>query len=156
MAVYRYSELNTTNRTDLFLYGWKIFVDNPLIGVGTGNYYTVVNSREFLGSKSGAHNELTRAVAEHGIVGLVVWLWFLWAAFRDSYSVALGDTRPLRVALILFAFLGMFYNGLKLIIQPMLILVALTAFTTDRRQYVVPPFADNRKKRKLTSEVLLR
>ncbi|HEY4176145.1 MAG TPA: O-antigen ligase family protein [Kofleriaceae bacterium] len=137
----RYSEANTTNRLTIATQGWDIFKDNALIGVGTSNFHNEISEREF-GRQTGAHNELIRAAAEHGAFGLVVWLWFLSTAF--FYALRGVDTtrarRGLRVVLLIFATISMFYNGLKLAVQPMLVLLALSAFTADD----APPKLSNR------------
>lgn len=125
-AIERFSDINSTNRDVLARYGWQIFLDNPIFGVGTGNYYTVVSQAEYLGSVSGAHNEFIRAAAEHGILGFITWVGFalsaVWVAFRQSS----GKVRSLRMTLVLFFFAYLFVNGLKLLIQPLLLFMALS------------------------------
>lgn len=122
----RYSSTDPTNRDLLVRYGWRIFLDNPLLGVGTSNYYRVVAQSEYLGSVSGAHNELIRAATEHGIFGLVFWLFFALSCVRLGFSQARGKTRALRMTLLMIFFAYLAVNGLKLLIQPLILLVALS------------------------------
>lgn len=121
----RYANLDSSNRDALALYGWRIFQDNMLWGVGTGNYYNVVSQAEYFGTVSGAHNELIRAAAEHGILGLMSWSLFLissiWLGLR-----AKGKTRALRMAILAVFFAYLAVNGMKMLIQPLLLLVALS------------------------------
>lgn len=125
--VARYSDTNTTGRDLLITYGWKMFLDNPFWGVGTSNFYVVVAQTEYYGRESGAHNELIRAAAEHGIWGLSTWLLFFlsstWLGFRQFKD----KTRALRMALLLFFFAYLAVNGIKLLIQPIILLIALSA-----------------------------
>lgn len=122
----RYADLNTTNRNLLVAYGWRIFLDNPILGVGTSNYYDVVARAEYFGTATGAHNEIIRAAAEHGILGLFTWTCFaistIWVGFE-----AQGKTRALRMALLGMFFAYLAVNGLKLLIQPLILLMALIA-----------------------------
>ncbi|MBK9054035.1 MAG: O-antigen ligase family protein [Chloroflexi bacterium] len=76
----RYSNLDTTNRIVLAQQGWQLFLDNPILGVGTANYHVAVASGDYFGAFSGAHNELIRATAEHGVFGLVFWCLFAFAS----------------------------------------------------------------------------
>lgn len=126
LALERYRQLDTTNRILLAVQGWQVFLDNPLLGVGTANYHTVISGSDFFGAISGAHNELIRAAAEHGIFGLFFWGLFVISATVLTLRGHAGRTRGLRLALLFIAFASMFYNGLKLVIQPLLILMAFT------------------------------
>jgi hypothetical protein len=131
----RYGELNTSNRTDLMRYGFEIFATNLPFGVGTGNFYTTISSQEYFGIESGAHNELTRAAAEHGVLGLVCWLLFVLAAV--VHAARGGENRwerAFRVVLVMVAMVTLGYNGLKLFFQPMIFLLALSAFTPRARR----------------------
>lgn len=58
----RYEQEGTSSRDLLITYGWEIFQENPYIGIGTANYYFEVTKSKYLGSKSGAHNEIIRAL----------------------------------------------------------------------------------------------
>lgn len=127
----RYSNLDTTNRLLLAQQGWQIFLDNPILGVGTANYHVAVANNNYFGAVSGAHNELVRAAAEHGVFGLVFWSLFALAALVVALKGHSGRFRALRMALLFIAFMSMFYNGLKLIIQPLLIFMALTLIPSD-------------------------
>lgn len=126
LVLKRYSQLDTTNRVLLAVQGWQIFLDNPIFGVGTANYNVAVASDSYFGILSGAHNEFIRAAAEHGVFGLLFWGLFAISAVIYVLRAHTGRTRALRLALLFIAFASMFYNGLKLIIQPLLILMAFT------------------------------
>lgn len=126
----RFSEATTSNRLTIATQGLEIFFDHPLFGVGSGNFNEAITQTDY-GRHTGAHNELVRAAAEHGVLGLLTWCLFaassLLAAFRG------GDPqrarRALRLVIWIFALTSMFYNGLKLMIQPSLMFLALAAFT---------------------------
>jgi O-antigen ligase len=123
----RYSDLDTTNRWELVVHGWNIFMDNFWLGVGTSNYYTVISQPQYFGSYSGAHNELIRAASEHGIWGIILWMGFAISATWRAFSQYKGKTRALRMTFVALFFAYLAVNGLKLFIQPLILLVALSA-----------------------------
>lgn len=126
-AEQRYRNLNTTNRNRLVQYGWEIFLENPLFGVGTGNYHYVVSRAEYFGVTSGAHNEFIRAAAEHGIFGVIAWSCFALSALWYAFWGAKGKARAMRLTFILVALAYMAVNGLKLLVQPITIFLAIAA-----------------------------
>lgn len=132
-VVDRFADLDTSNRGRLAEVGWQMFKSAPLAGVGTGNYYAVAESPEYFGVRSGAHNELTRAAAEHGLPGLFLWLGFCASAALMAARVRDRRHRALRVPLLAMAVMTTLYNGLKLAAQPFLIFLAIVAYTESRR-----------------------
>jgi O-antigen ligase len=126
VVIERYSEQDTSNRGTLVEQGWRIFLDHPLFGVGTSNYHEVVSRAEYFGKVSGAHNEFIRAASEHGILGLIVWLGFAVSVVRQTIKQPSGNHRAIKLVIVLIAFISMFYNGLKLITQPLLFMMALS------------------------------
>ena len=73
----RYSaEGGASTREDLVKAGFAIFMDEPLAGVGTGNYGREIRERDLYDVESGAHNEFVRAAAEHGLFGILFYWGF--------------------------------------------------------------------------------
>jgi O-antigen ligase len=129
----RYADVDTSNRDRLARLGWEMFEDNFYWGVGTGNFYLEVEKTDF-GKQSGAHNEFIRAAAEHGILGILFWgLFVLGCAFQATFGRGsqARNTRALRLVFLLLAFSSMTYNGNKLLVQPFLIMLALSAFAGE-------------------------
>ena len=150
LVLERYSQLDSTNRVLLAVQGWRIFLDNPIFGVGTANYNVAVASDSYFGTLSGAHNELIRAAAEHGVFGLLFWGLFAISAVVYVLRAHTGRTRALRLALLFIAFASMFYNGLKLIIQPLLVLMAFT-FSPEEDKLEEKAFDRNKQKLSYTN-----
>jgi O-antigen ligase len=130
----RFSDYDPTNRDTLIVYGWQIFLENPLFGVGTGNFATEVAKPEYFGRYSGAHNEFIRASAEHGILGLFSWTFFvlssIWIGLKNPHRAI----RAIRMTLLVVFLAYTAVNGIKLLIQPLLLLAALSvdnSFDTD-------------------------
>jgi O-antigen ligase len=126
----RYHQSGTSNRYAIVIQGWGIYTEHPILGVGTSNFREAIYDTQFA-RVTGAHNELIRAAAEHGTLGLITWLLFIGSAFVVAWrhGEAHQARRGLRIVILVFATTSMFYNGLKLTVQPFLILVALSAFT---------------------------
>lgn len=120
----RYSSEGTTTRQDLIMAGFKIFVDEPLAGVGTGNFGKEITQRDLFSVESGAHNEFVRAAAEHGIMGIL----FYW-----GYYIIIGietlsrkkQERDMSIYLLVLYFLIIVHNGFKTAVQPYLIAIVI-------------------------------
>jgi O-antigen ligase len=73
--------------------GWNMFLDHPITGIGPGNY----NARypeyfvraEFRFSQGHAHNYYIHALAETGLVGLLLYLTLMFSALGVALRVAL-------------------------------------------------------------------
>lgn len=126
----RYGEVKTT-RVDLVMIGWEVFGQNAIVGVGTGGYYAAVEP--YFGVQSGAHNEVIRAAAEHGILGLVLWLAFFLGSVGFAAFEQRGATRALHLALLTMFLGSVFHNGLKLLMQPLIVALAFCAFPDAAR-----------------------
>jgi O-antigen ligase len=67
--------------------GWHMFTDNPILGVGIGNYdaaYENYRLEQWPVALGHAHNHYLTIAAEAGMVGLLAYLTFLTAAFRSG------------------------------------------------------------------------
>lgn len=65
----RFEDTGTTNRSDIALSDIKIFIENPLFGVGVGASRQY--REKFIEFSAASHTELSRLVSEHGLFGLV-------------------------------------------------------------------------------------
>ncbi|WP_035678941.1 O-antigen ligase family protein [Flavobacterium limnosediminis] len=57
-----------TGREKLIESEWKMFLDNPILGIGVGKNKEY--REELTGIESASHNEITRMLAEHGSLGV--------------------------------------------------------------------------------------
>ncbi len=75
----------TSGRSDLMIGGWRIFLENPVLGVGTGGYATHwfhLKNRTGLSDyaskrKSEAHSGWVKTLAEAGILGIALHIAFV-------------------------------------------------------------------------------
>lgn len=85
---------DTLGRTMLFNQALNVFFSSPLIGVGTGNYYSLVSPFQHLSYFSifdqfklllvpvASHNELLTILAETGVMGFLSWLLIMYVAVK--------------------------------------------------------------------------
>lgn len=72
--------------------------DRPLLGVGKGNYTTVMDQyreRYGAGSHSHAHNTLLEVTAENGLIGLLGYLYIWFVFFREMIRSVKPETGSL-------------------------------------------------------------
>lgn len=107
----RFTEKEMSGREELALIDWKIFEEYPLFGVGVGI------SSYFHPGGTTAHTEFTRALAEHGLLGLIAYICLAWLLLRRSASILWDPAnRPLRgflVALMAWGVLYMAVNAMR-------------------------------------------
>lgn len=148
VVVQRYQDKNTSNRDVLVLAGFTLFERNVLLGVGTGNYNVAIKKEGLFGVESGAHNEFVRAIAEHGVVGLVIY----WGFFLGVAIMILNRRGPNReftsYFIALFCLISI-HNGLKIGIQPLLMMMAfaLPNYSTINQSNVAKSAHISAKKR---------
>lgn len=65
----REKEGQFSGRETLFASEWKMFLDNPLLGIGVGRNKEV--RLEDTGIDASSHNEISRMLAEHGSLGIL-------------------------------------------------------------------------------------
>ncbi len=132
---------STSARLELQRVSWDIFIENPLLGVGYGNYgaaymeqdsYLVEQVKYLMNAGSsyqitdiGAHNMYLEVLCETGIIGLTLCLLFFFFAIRDllhAKRLALNGQSPdcdadlvraIMICLSAFIFGATFLHGLE-------------------------------------------
>jgi O-antigen ligase len=63
---------------------WEIIKVSPLLGVGMANYYWYTTMFKILGYRVSfnSHNNYIDIAAQTGLIGLAVFIWFLWESLR--------------------------------------------------------------------------
>lgn len=83
-----YSEDESVQRFDrIYMWRWAIdlFLEKPLVGVGTGGY---CQSTLMGGGERGIahpHNNVLHVAVSFGILGLLIYLWFFWVLIRNGW-----------------------------------------------------------------------
>lgn len=137
----RYVEKGNSGRTELVEAGFSLLADEPLVGVGTGNYGKEIVDRELYGSESGAHNEFVRAAAEHGILGILCY-WGFYIIIGIEFIMRRKKERDFSLYILLLFCLIIVHNGMKLGLQPFILAIALSTPTlvkSTRKQHAAFP-----------------
>ncbi|MGE5943622.1 MAG: O-antigen ligase family protein [Flavobacteriales bacterium] len=74
-AAGREKEDVTTGRVDLLVYELSEFMDNPFLGIGVGKIKEI--RKDETGVEAASHNEMSRIIAEHGLLGVIAFLILL-------------------------------------------------------------------------------
>lgn len=99
----------TTNfdRLDRWMAATEMYFDHPLLGVGYGSYADRRNEGYIYYRKTyssrirmGAHNLFLEVAAETGTLGLLAFLWILFAFFRQGISYYFKETSLFRRTLL--------------------------------------------------------
>ena len=99
------------SRMPLYQAAWRAWLQNPITGIGTGNFQT--QSGRYFGVNSeyegtATHNTYFQILAELGLVGFLCFGWWLYALYR---TVAHGEFRVFNWILFV-AVLGGFNSNL--------------------------------------------
>jgi len=106
-------------RVDAYKFAGELFLEHPLLGVGTGGFRASYGSRESPYSLSYAHNAFLEVGAENGLLGLFFYVGFLMSLFLFARRILKdGNTvktvRELTFGCLLvfiFLFVGSQFSG---------------------------------------------
>jgi len=134
----RYEQEGSSGRDLLVKAGWTIFMSQPLVGVGTGNYNSEIKEQALYSQESGAHDEFIRVVAEDGLLGIVTY-WVFFVALFFSILRRSKIQREYGVYFLVFFCLVIIHNGLKISLQPFLLTLAVatpTVMVVKKKKHV--------------------
>lgn len=120
----RYGEQGSSGRDLLVKAGMDLFFQEPITGVGTGNFNTEIQKRNLYGEQSGAHNEFVRIAAEHGIIGIITYWGFFIVLFLQVLSRSKKQREYALYFLVLFCLI-IVHNGLKISVQPLILMLVV-------------------------------
>lgn len=94
------SNYSDSERLRSLVLGWKIFKENPIVGVGTGDLKTIIKAKYISaygteGKVIYPHNQLLKIAAASGLIGLFIYLlsiyvpFFMFGNYRDPYILSL-------------------------------------------------------------------
>lgn len=102
-------------RLDLYVWALKLFAENPLLGIGWGNYRTTTVGNVTYSSDLDVHNNYLQLLCETGIIGflcIVTTFVAFWMATKKAYcqcakDYSIGNTAWKRI--LLFSYLYQTY-----------------------------------------------
>ncbi len=101
-----------TGRDLIWKIGYEMIKDNPIIGVGFGNFTAIYGfySLQYRGwyAETDPHSVFVAIQAELGLIGSVIFVLFLFSIIRRSYSVNFSQfsQRIWVLSLLLYLFIG--------------------------------------------------
>jgi O-antigen ligase len=122
----RYEEEGVSNRDLILNSGIKIFLDNPIIGVGTGNFNIITSEQKYYGSFTGSHNEFIRILAEHGLFGFLFYICFFFSLLFFIWKNRKKSDAIFSIIIITAFIFGSIHNGLKLSFQSFIIFLVIS------------------------------
>jgi O-antigen ligase len=79
------NEGSNQGRLAIWQESFNVFLENPILGVGLGNYPLTTNPYLDYRTSVTSHNLYLDILAETGIFGLLAWLWFIVAAAKAAW-----------------------------------------------------------------------
>lgn len=111
--VSRFSDLDTTGRDILVKIDYKVFQENPILGVGVGQsvYYHV----PYFGYRKPTHTEYSRLLAEHGSLGVAALLLLASVTLSRITSKRSPFSKSVSVSFTTWALLYMTHAATRMV-----------------------------------------
>ncbi|WP_424494745.1 O-antigen ligase family protein [Salinimicrobium sp. GXAS 041] len=137
---YRYSNRNaageleediTTGRAELIVTELQGFYHNPVIGVGVGKAKEY--REEETGIETASHNEISRLLSEHGLLGLLAILILIfvpllfWLKFKNNYYF---------LAFVAFWFLTVNHSAMRIALPGLVYGLALLYIVDEKKNLI--------------------
>lgn len=125
----RFTSLDTTGRLELAAADMQAFLDHPLTGVGVGlsdEYHKLV-----LGRPVAAHTEISRMLAEHGLLGGASLVLLLILLLNRFWNVPWGLNKALTAAFLIWGLSVMVHSAMRFIAIPYILSLALVAWQIE-------------------------
>lgn len=121
----------TSGRDRIMMADLHVFLENPFLGTGPG--MAVIPRSKYYGLTAAAHSEITRLLAEHGILGLFALMMLVGTALHRITAVRRDrQNLVLSVAMISLAFMSMLHNAMRLSVPGFIYGIALCVLVQDR------------------------
>lgn len=130
MIVKRFEKKDFSGRDKIAKGAMEIFFENPVMGIGTGNFYVESAKRSIRkdGHETGMHNEAVRALTEHGAIGGALYFGFVLSSFVIALRGLRGQQRVLCGLWFALAIFSEVHSGLKQCSQVLQLAFACEAF----------------------------
>lgn len=120
----------TTGRENILKTDLEIFGDNILLGVGAGMATEI--RRQRLGIQLSSHDEYSRAVAEHGLLGLFALIILILLPLKYYFELSSNKKKFLFLAFMLFGASMMAHGAMRMALMSFFYGLAFVAFRFDK------------------------
>lgn len=100
------------SRIELWQMAIEAFKENPVLGVGPGQFVNYTHETGTNNSKLGAHNTYLQILAEGGVLGAIPILALITVALRRSYLTAKQSLDPVQVAIWVGLLAAIIHNAM--------------------------------------------
>lgn len=108
----RFEERTTTKRIEIISSDMKLFLENPVFGVGLGESYFL--RQRYLGYKAASHTEFSRMISEHGIFGILALMSLAVATLHNLRRQRLSFAKAFVCGVVVWSALFMLNAGMRL------------------------------------------
>jgi hypothetical protein len=119
----------TTGRVNIFLRDMEIWSDYPVFGVGAGNARAL--GKEEYGNGKMAHVEVSRLLAEHGFLGLLIILMVYFYPFKILFKNKGQLKRGWMLTLLVLSLFSTLHAATRTMISPILFGLAFLNINED-------------------------
>ncbi|MFN3759491.1 MAG: O-antigen ligase family protein [Algoriphagus aquaeductus] len=120
----------TTNRSDIFLEDVELFSEYPIMGVGVGaSTYLRDDYKGYA-----PHVELSRLLAEHGLLGVIIFLLFLVVFVLNKNGAPENISKGILMACFFIGFLATFHSATRTYITPLLMGISCVGILIPKRK----------------------
>lgn len=124
----RYNEPDVTNRDVLAVADIEVFLANPVTGAGIG--LSKSHRREVLGVTSATHTEFTRALAEHGLMGVIAYVGLGLGLLRQVLRMP-RSFRAVALAMIIWGFATLMHSAMRIAAPSFALGIVFATFVGD-------------------------
>lgn len=125
----RYTDLNTSGRTEIVQEDIKLFLDYPFTGVGLG--LSAQERPRFNGFQVAPHTEYTRMLAEHGILGLIAIFALLSGGLQAYRKQKTNQARSIVASSIVWAAFYMTHAAMRTVAPAFLLGFVFANLSTE-------------------------
>ncbi len=117
----------TSGRSDVFLYDIEIWLEHPIFGVGSGAspYFRVEKEGVWIAP----HVELSRLLAEQGVLGLIYFIMLLYLGVRIFLNRKHVPQSDLLMALYIIALATTFHAAMRTFVTPFFMTLSAMCLT---------------------------
>lgn len=102
----------TSGRTMIVILDWKIFLDHPILGSGVGMANSLRSKAGYYSAVS-AHNEFSRILAEHGLLGVIALFILIVTPLNRFFKSKIAE-RTFIIAFVGFCFVFMTHSATRI------------------------------------------
>ena len=106
----RWGKKYSKNLDRIYMWHWalELFLQNPVLGVGTGGYKQATLNAGGDKDIDHPHNNFLFVAASHGIAGLIIFLWLFWVLMKNGFKNRRSNTGFFILSSSLVLFVGGF------------------------------------------------